>query len=446
MKTHGIIGGGLSGTLTAIRLLRDIKNPITIHLFEKDATKMFRGEAYSSSLSHQLLNVTAGQMSVFEEHPTHFSDWLFQNQYPYLPGDFVPRSIYGDYLTECLKEASMNAPQHIFYTHNKEIVDLEISKSYVQVITEYDQSIRCTDLWLCTGNLAPSHLPVFAALKQSPNYISNPWSGKDNLSLKKKAKIVILGSGLSMVDQVLSLFNSGHQGKISVISRKGLLPHYHMQVKSFPLTNIPDFKKMHLLELLKWIRSLVNEAEKQDYNWRSVIKSLREHTPNIWQSLSARDKEVFIHRLSTFWNIHRHQIPQRSYEQLKDLQSYGQLVVCAGKIEQAVETKKGIKIRYKEKFTANQNELFANKVINCTGPSTYKNIASPLYKNLLHKNMISVDEQGLGIQPIQTTSSLSSQVNLHIIGPPAKGKFWECTALREIRKQTRELIKSENYA
>lgn len=446
MEIHGIIGGGLSGTLCAIRLLYYAQAPITIHIFEKDNKKMFKGEAYSSSLSHQLLNVTADHMSIFEDQPSHFADWLYNNGYKYLPEDFVPRSIYGEYLTECLNEINLQSPQHIFYTHSKEITDIQFSKNMFKVMAENHHPLHCDNIWLCTGNLPPSPLPVFSKIQHSPNYISNPWSGKDLLNFEKNEQIVIIGSGLTMVDQVLSLYKNGHKGKITVISRKGLLPLPYKICTSISLQEIPDFKKLGLLQLLKWIRKEVVHAEKKGYDWRSVIKSLREYTPVIWQSLSAEDKDLFIRRLATFWNIHRHQIPTESYRQLKTLELSGQLSISSGKIVNVKETLEGFQLDVIEKDLKTQRQFKAEKIINCTGPANYKNVGSPLFQNLLRKKFIVTDKLGLGIQLNPSPPYSFHLRNFHIIGPPAKGKFWECTALREIRKQTHQLIKSESYA
>ena len=43
--------------------------------------------------------------------------------------------------------------------------------------------------------------------------------------------MVIIGTGLSMVDQALSLLNKGHRGPILAYSRRGLLPLPHAASK-----------------------------------------------------------------------------------------------------------------------------------------------------------------------------------------------------------------------
>src|ERR1700689_3227283 len=64
----GIIGGGLSGALVAIQLLRKATAPLRVVLIEPRA-EVGRGIAYSTSSPSHLLNVRAGNMSIFPEEP-----------------------------------------------------------------------------------------------------------------------------------------------------------------------------------------------------------------------------------------------------------------------------------------------------------------------------------------------------------------------------------------
>jgi uncharacterized NAD(P)/FAD-binding protein YdhS len=103
MKRITIIGGGASGTLLAINLIRNANSlPLQINLIEKN--EYFGGVAYGMAKDFHLLNVPAGKMGAFPDDVEHFYKWLTFNNYNYSTTDFVPRKIYGEYLKQILKE------------------------------------------------------------------------------------------------------------------------------------------------------------------------------------------------------------------------------------------------------------------------------------------------------------------------------------------------------
>ena len=107
MKTVAIIGGGFSGTLTAVNLARLAKDPLRI-VVVNHGPPLGRGVAYSTKRPEHLLNVAARNMSAFPDQPNHFVDWLgTRSEYADVPEavlreQFMPRKIYGDYVQSLL--------------------------------------------------------------------------------------------------------------------------------------------------------------------------------------------------------------------------------------------------------------------------------------------------------------------------------------------------------
>ena len=103
MKTIGIIGGGFSGAMTAVNLVRMCDLPLRVVIVNAKRP-LGRGTAYGTSRSEHLLNVAARNMSALPDFPSHFLDWLrSRNEFNQTPDEqlremFVPRRIYGDYL------------------------------------------------------------------------------------------------------------------------------------------------------------------------------------------------------------------------------------------------------------------------------------------------------------------------------------------------------------
>ena len=101
MKTIGIIGGGFSGTLTAVNLARFSDQPLKV-VIVNTKRPFGRGTAYSTRCKSHLLNVAARNMSAFPDPPSHFVDWLRTRTEFNLLSDqelreiFAPRQVYGD--------------------------------------------------------------------------------------------------------------------------------------------------------------------------------------------------------------------------------------------------------------------------------------------------------------------------------------------------------------
>ena len=136
MRSHvqhvAIIGGGFSGTLTAINLARLSTAPLRVSLINC-AYPAGRGIAYSTRRAEHLLNVAARNMSALPEYPGHFVDWLLtRTEYANIPEaelreTFMPRRVYGDYLRSLAWHYSgpLNSRSNVeIKTISGEVVDL----------------------------------------------------------------------------------------------------------------------------------------------------------------------------------------------------------------------------------------------------------------------------------------------------------------------------------
>src|SRR5947207_2518363 len=75
MYTIAIIGGGFSGTISAVNLARMSESPLRVCVINR-GFPLGRGVAYSTGRAEHLLNVAARNMSALADHPNHFVDWL----------------------------------------------------------------------------------------------------------------------------------------------------------------------------------------------------------------------------------------------------------------------------------------------------------------------------------------------------------------------------------
>ena len=93
--TVAIIGGGASGTLAAVQLLRGAAAavlPLRVVLIDRDGRHGL-GRAYSTTYPCHLLNSPAGRMSALPGDPGHLARWAQAEGIPH--DGFLARRDYG---------------------------------------------------------------------------------------------------------------------------------------------------------------------------------------------------------------------------------------------------------------------------------------------------------------------------------------------------------------
>ena len=243
-----IIGGGASGVLLAAHLLRDPETDIRVTLIERRG-QFGQGVAYSARSRDHLVNVPASGMSAFADDPQHFWRWLQSKNYPAPQGSwvFAPRRLYGAYLGDVLAAAGQSRPGRLVIL-TEEVTAIEQTRSGVETV-------------LANGTSVMSHHAVLAV-----GHETQPARGRGlavtvgsdrDTPLDRDAEVMILGSGLSMVDAWLTLAQAEHRGPILVVSRNGFLPKGHKNTTplSIDAADVTFVTSLHYL--LRWFRDLV---------------------------------------------------------------------------------------------------------------------------------------------------------------------------------------------
>ncbi|RNI29458.1 oxidoreductase [Rufibacter immobilis] len=463
MKEHmepvriAIVGGGLSGTLTAINLLLAAREATVIYLLEKEAQKMSRGVAYSSSLPFQPLNVPAYRMSLFLDVPHDFVEWLQENQHRYpeqlptavTPHDFIPRNIFGDYVEHSLLAAEQHAQPGVQLVRVRDEAVALVPAGETGAFTVHLKNhapLQAQKAVLAFGNLAPANLPIpTTSFYDSPFYKPSPWSAEVVNALPQDASLLLIGSSLTMVDLVGSLMARGHQGKIYVVSRHGMVPKaYLVGTKPYTLSHLPLNQHLSPLEALRYVRQEIQQAQLAGITWHSVLDVLRDHLPAVWQNFTLWEKKQFLRHVKPQWEVHRHRMPQTSHALLAQLQRQGQLeIIPADVLDMQTQGSKAL-VNIRKRKKGEKTTLEVDQVVNCTGPlCNYAKAKEPLIQQLLREGLIAPDPLRLGLSATPDGVLLNAQgeqtENLFTLGPPLKGILYETTALREIRQQAAAL-------
>ena len=449
-----IVGGGFSGSMVAVHLLKNTVSPLRIKLIEPRLVG--EGIAYSTNWDCHLLNVPAGKMSAFPDHPDHFWHWLQTRESEIVkevsPDNFVPRKLYGDYIRSILTEAEAQADTGVSLERlTDEAIALETNTERATIYLRSGKSLEADRVVLALGNFPPADPAVAdSSFYHSKRYFRF-WSAPFLFSsLAADEPILIIGSGLTALDAILTLERQKHQGKIYVVSRRGLLPQTHQPTTSYPPLFESESLPTTIRSLVRRIRQAIKSAEARGDNWQSVINSLRPQTQLIWQSLAIAEKQRFLRHVRPYWESHRHRVHSAIARQIEPKVAAGQLHFLAGRIQAYNEDAQGVNVSIRERCSNYIHNLRVGAVINCTGTEcNYRRIQHPLIENLLSSGLIKPDTLNLGLEVaengalIDATGEVSNL--LFTLGCPQKGCLWETTAVAEIRQQAKTLAQQLLY-
>ncbi len=438
--TIGIVGAGFSGTAMALTLHRLAQGrPLNIYLCERSG-QFGSGYAYDTPFSFHLLNVRAKDMSAFEEEPNHFVAWL--QAHPELclrygvQGDvreqFVPRLLYRHYLQAQLQELSQaNATTQLHFI-SAEVIDITPGEHQVTLHCADHSQMNVDKVVLATGNPSPAAFPF--PIDPAQQVIANPWHYAAPTQIPADDPVLIVGTGLSMIDAVLTLHHQQHRGPIYAVSRHGLRPLPHSE-RQEPFNIDAQQLPRSMRALSAAVRDLCAQHMHAGGDWRTVIQALRKHVPMLWQQATPSERKRFLRHLMPYWNIHRHRVHTTLAALLDNLTQRGQLHVFAGRVLAVKDAFAHLALRH----SGESMSLPVKWLINCMGPALNITQCSTLIKHLCARGLARVDPLKLGIDVCATGALKDAGGNIstifYTLGPPSKAYAWESAAVPEIRQQ-----------
>ena len=430
--TVAVIGAGFSGLLTALHLLEPADGP-RVRLIERRSA-FARGAAYSTTSDEHLLNVRATNMSAFPDRPAHFTDWLARTGVPTASSAFVTRARYGAYLQAMLREASEASAAGRLILEADAAVTLRPEPDGWTVTLGMGRRVKADATVLAVGNLPP-HLPpgVDAQAAQSPGYFADPWAA-DFGKLPETGCVVLVGTGLTMVDVALRLACERSGLKMLALSRRGLQPRRHLPQGPAPEPVVPKPGETPR-QMLQRLRRGATASD-----WRSLVDGLRPHVQSLWRSWPLEERHRFLRHLRPWWDIHRHRLAPQVASKLDHLTGSGALAIAAGRIASVGAAEEGLRVSWTPRGGRELQELDAAAVVNCTGPSgDLTRVDDPLLRGLADEGLIRADACRLGLDVgadgrlIATDGS--ANLDLYAVGPITRGAFWEITSAPDIRVQ-----------
>lgn len=443
-----IIGGGAGGVLTAIHALRQATTPVRIVLLEPDPT-LARGVAYATPFAEHLLNVPARRMSAINDAPEDFLDFVVATtpggDRDALGAQYIERRRYGEYLRDRLQRAIELSPAQLTVLADRaDAMDIDADGAVLEL--RQHGRLRAGGVVLAVGN-TPKPLPARGAAQLAPGHVLEAWDFPAIKQIPANAQVCIVGSGLSMVDTVLSLIDSGHRGRIHVLSRHALLPLPHAAHAVADFDPAP-LLAMNLRQRMRFLRNAARDAVAAGLPWQAVMERIRPHGQALWQSMPLSDQRRFLRHAVRQWDVHRHRIAAQVHAQLQALLDRGQLQLHRGRLDTVVDHDGGVRVTLR--LRDGRSEQFdVGCVVNATGVELRaQTMRNPLLHDLLGKGLAQPGPHGIGLKAARDGRLVDADGNTHarafVIGSLRIGCVWESIAVPELRGQAetaaRELL------
>lgn len=424
-----IVGGGFSGAMLAARLAE-----VGIASTIIDRTGDFGlGVAYSTPFDGHLLNVRANRMTAVEGRPDDFVDWLKSNHPDRAdPESFAPRRLYGLYVQDRLNAVDAAHPGLIERVTG-EVVGIEETAARLAD----GQVIAGDAVVLATGNPAPK---TAAPDEAGSRVIVDGWAPGALDRIGPTDDVIVVGTGLTMVDMVLWLEARGWRGKAKTLSRRGLTPRGHEARPDAPVPPTDDLLHAAPSRRLHEARRLSKQAD-----WRGVMEGLRPITTELWREADTATRARLVRHLRPWWDVHRHRIADSIAAALTALAAAGRLTVTAGRVSSIEQDADGVTLTYKPRGGPAQPPLTAPWLIDCTGPG-HDPARDALTGPLLASGRARLDALKLGLDLDARGRVLAADgtpdPRLLVLGPPARAAFWETIAVPDIRKRIEDVVKT----
>lgn len=437
-----IIGGGAGGVLVAIHALEQARQGDRIVLLEPDP-QLARGVAYATAHAEHLLNVPAGRMSAFARRSGDFVDYLRASngdaEGPPLAGIYAQRRQYGAYLRERLEQARSGSAGCLEVRHVA-VAGLDADEGGVYLQLGSGEVLDARTTAVAVGNSARP-LPARGATRLPPGTLLEAWDFDAVKCVPAQAQVCIAGSGLSMVDTVLSLACAGHAGPIHVLSRHALLPLPHASHAASGF-DPGTLLQQGLRQRMRSLRVAAAAAVAQGQPWQAVMECVRPWVQQLWTTLSCDDQRRFLRHVARYWDVHRHRIAPQVHAQLQALIDSGQLRLHRARLDtvEPVEGRVRVQARLRDRRAL---QLDVDHVINATGVEMRAQLMrNPLLSALLGRGLARSGPHGVGLDTDADGALLDphghADPRVLVLGSLRIGSLWESIAVPELRVQAEQ--------
>lgn len=444
-----IIGGGYTGATVAKLLVeRGDEYVEDITVFEPRA-QLGNGLAYDTSDPDVRLNVAAHRMRAIPGSPSAFLDWLQSSgtltadPAAITPeGTFARRRDFGRFMRQQL--APLLEAGTIRHVRETVSAACRVNDRW-HVTGACGTTVVADVVIIATGHPATSRPAALARLsKKTAMKVTDAMAPDALEDIHLDSNVLIVGSGLTALDALVRLNALGHRGKISLLSRSGLLPRPHAGVGFSPYGNFQDEILTSARQVLAKVRVTISEAATHGIPWQPVFDALRQQAQTIWQDLPEAERKKLHRRLRRWYDVHRYRMPPQVSAILMEEMAAGQVEIKVGDLACLERDGRSLiaKITMRD---GRELEHRCHHILLATGPDFRDYGTHQKFLLALHRDgFVQSDPLGLGLVCDQAGRVLSiggsPNSSLFVAGPPARPAFGELTGVPEIAAQAANLV------
>jgi uncharacterized NAD(P)/FAD-binding protein YdhS len=438
-----IVGGGFSSAALAIHLAKRHSASRTprIVVFEPRET-LGAGLAYSTKDPAHRINVPAGRMSVYPDHPESFLQFAHDNDIvsadpEALGSDGLPylrRSAFGAYVgAEIEPYIRKGVIEHI----RSHVTFVETSKDRWRVETSDGRTVVADALAIAVSHPAPALPKALSGVAGHPKLIADVTQDDALRAIEKEDRVLIVGNGLTSADVVAGLNAKGHTGDMVSISRRGIRSRGHAPIDQEPFGDFTSPPSVRASDLLRRIREALRQAAEKGLTWHAVLDAVRAQGQTIWRALPVRERRRVARWARPYWDAHRFRIAPPVEAVLDAAIASGRLSIRAASLREVKASVTGFEVTLVEKHQREVVTMHFDAIAVTTGPAHGGILASqPFLARMANSGLLTNCETGLGIACDLNSVALdrngAAVPGLFIAGPLARGTFGELMGLPQV--------------
>jgi len=458
--TIGIVGGGYIGSAAAIHLARCSRQSLDLVIVEPSEA-LGGGVAFSANDPDHRLNAPSRVHFLYPENTESFTEWhRLSGAQAADPGSvaadgrvYARRADFGAYVSEELDAHRQENPSGSTITHLRDTAEGLIKQKSGWRLTLSSGAVLDAAMVLVTPcNLRPALPAPLGELAGHPAVYANPWDLTQLGAIAPDARVLIVGTGLTMADVAVTLLRGGPKRHLTAISRRGLFPQ---PARSHPPSEtvwealsrpIPAFVERNgvpatALAVLRAFRADVARNAAQGIEWQVAFDELRDAAYRLWPSLPPAEQQRYFRHLSPWYESHRFRLPPQVDEKLERYRQDGQLEYRAGFITTVTaEEDEAVAIGLRARSQGSVEFERFDAVVNCTGPERDPARAgNPLLAQMIIAGLAAASPFGMGLEVDRDCRSLTNTgaalESLRILGPMTRSRFGEINGIPTIAQQ-----------